>query len=148
MNKENEYVYDNFYRLIMVIFNMVPLILGIIFLVLSNYLIVNLIGIIVIIVIISKILSLCFFKSLLIHEDRIIIKWFLFGEDVILKNNLEYFLHDRMFYAGNLMIKNNDNKIKSFLFMNLSLFALKYNSLSKSRKEKIKKLNSGVKNGN
>jgi len=57
MNKDNEYVYDNFYRLIMIICNMVPLILGIIFLLLSDYLIVNLIGIIIIF---SKVLSLCF----------------------------------------------------------------------------------------
>jgi len=83
-----------------------------------------------------------FFKSLLIYEDKIIIRWFILGEDVILKNNLEYFIHDRIFYAGSLMVKNNNNKIKSFLFMNLSLFALKYDSLNKNRKKNLKQLKS------
>lgn len=140
------YKYNNLSRLIMILLSIVPFGFGIMLLLLSEYIVLVFIGILIIGMSFCNILTLCLFKCLLIYENKVVIKWFLLDKDEIQKKDLKVSLYIHKHYFGTLLLREK-NKKKCFLFMGLSLFALGYQSLAENRKEVLKNLELGVKNG-
>jgi hypothetical protein len=140
-----KYKYNNLSRLLAILANTVPLILGIIFLLLSEYTLLQFMGVLLIAMFSCMILSLCLFKCLLIYENKVVIEWFLLNKDEIQKKDLNASLYIHKHYFGTLLLRDK-NKKKCFLFMGLSLFGLGYQSLAENRKEVLKNLELGVEN--
>ena len=88
-----KYKYNNLSRLLAILANTVPLILGIIFLLLSEYTLLQFMGVLLIAMFSCMILSLCLFKCLLIYENKVVIEWFLLNKDEIQKKDLNASLY-------------------------------------------------------
>ncbi len=99
----------------------------------------KLLGFLITLFLLLTVLNAIFFKSIEIYEKKLVFNWYCFNSEIIDNQDLFVMLKQGIGWGGLFSIKNKQKPIKSWLFMNISIFPLDYEHLDDIRKMFIDK---------
>lgn len=137
MEKVYIFKYDNFKRFVAAISFLFIVVLGFFFVLIQNWFAV-IVGILMVFVGIFRIFDILFFDSLIIYENFLIKKWYIFGQKSINLKNLKATATKRV-WSGSIFFSDKNKGYFSNLLMSFETFPIGNESFREIRNLLIEK---------